>query len=54
MHRALKQVLRWGLVPRNACEAVNLPRPQKKEITQLEAASEAGDRLEALKRHHER
>lgn len=55
MHRALKQALRWGLVPRNACEAVDPPKPQKKEITPLsrdEARrlldSVRGDRLEAL------
>ena len=55
MHRALKQALRWGLVPRNVCEAVDPPKPQKKEITPLsrdearrllETARE--DRLEAL------
>ena len=55
MHRALKQALRWGLVPRNACEAVDPPKPQKKEITPL-SRDEArrlleavcGDRLETL------
>jgi integrase len=55
MRRALKQALRWGLVPRNVSEAVDPPRPHKKEIRPLsrdearrllEAAR--GDRLEAL------
>jgi integrase len=55
LHRALDQALRWGLVPRNVSEAVDLPKLQKKEIRPLsgdegrrllEAAR--GDRLEAL------
>ncbi len=55
LHKALKQAMKWGLVPRNATEAVDVPRPQKKEIHPLapeqakrllEAAQ--GDRLEAL------
>src|SRR5215217_1239123 len=55
LHRALKQALRWGLVPRNVAEAVDPPRVPKKEITPLspeqaraflEAARD--DRLEAL------
>ena len=55
IHRALKQALRWGLVPRNVSEAVDPPKAQRKEIrpltpeqvrTLLKAAQ--GDRLEAL------
>jgi integrase len=55
LHRALKQALRWNLVPRNAAEAVDPPRVRKREIRPLpppearkllEAAR--GDRLEAL------
>lgn len=55
LHKALKQAMKWGLVPRNVAEAVDAPRPQKKEIHPLapeqvkrflEAAQ--GDRLEAL------
>ena len=55
MHRALKQAVRWGLVPRNVSEAVDPPRIYRKEMrplspvqarTFLEAARE--DRLEAL------
>ena len=57
LHRALKQALRWGLVPRNVSEAVDPPKVHRKEITPLSpaqaraflsAASEAGDRLQAL------
>jgi integrase len=55
LHRALNQALRWGLVPRNVSEAVDLPKLQKKEIRPL-SADEARrlleearwDRLEAL------
>jgi integrase len=55
LHRALKQALRWGLVPRNVAEAVDPPKPQKDEIKPLtrdearrllDAAHD--DRLEAL------
>ena len=55
LHKALKQAVRWGLVPRNVTEAVTSPRPAKKEIhpltpsearTLLEAAK--GERFEAL------
>jgi integrase len=55
LHRALKQALRWGLVPRNVAEAVDPPKVPRKDVTPLspeqarvflEAAR--GDRLEAL------
>jgi integrase len=55
IHRALKQALRWGLVPRNVSEATDPPTAQRKEIrpltpeqvrTLLKTAQ--GDRLEAL------
>jgi integrase len=55
LHRALKQALRWGLVPRNVAEAVDPPKVHKKDVAPLspeqarvflEAAR--GDRLEAL------
>lgn len=57
LHRALKQAHRWGLVTRNVAEAADPPKVYKKEVTPLspdqarvflEAAREAGDRLEAL------
>ncbi len=55
LHRALKQALRWGLVPRNVCEAVDPPKLVSEEVdallpeearTFLDAAR--GDRFEAL------
>ena len=55
LHKALKQAVRWGLVPRNVTEAVTSPRPAKKEIhpltprqarTLLDAVK--GERFEAL------
>jgi integrase len=55
LHKAIKQALRWGLVPLNVCEAVDPPRIHREEIhplspkqarALLEAARE--DRLEAL------
>jgi integrase len=57
LRKALKQALLDGLVPRNVCEAVKPPKVERKEITPLdreqvkallEAARDAGDRLEAL------
>ena len=54
-HKALKQAVRWALVPRNVADAATAPRPTKKEKRPftpdqaralLEAAS--GDRFEAL------
>lgn len=36
LHRALKQALRWELVPRNVCEVVDPPRVVTKEITPLD------------------
>ena len=55
LHRALKQAVRWGLVPRNVCEDVDRPRLQREEMLPLcrEQARRLlkvteGDRLEAL------
>lgn len=55
LHRALRDALRWGLVPRNVCDVVGPPRVARKEIQalgpdgarQLLKAAE-GDPLEAL------
>ena len=55
LHRSLKQAVKWGLIPRNMAEAVDPPRPTRKEINPL-SPEEArkllevarGDRLEAL------
>ena len=57
LHRALKQAVRWSLIPRNVSEAVDPPKVQREEIrplsregarTLLQTARETGDRLEAL------
>jgi integrase len=32
LHRALKQAVKWNLVPRNVCDAVDPPRVSKKEM----------------------
>lgn len=48
MHRALKQALRWGLVPRNVSEAVDPPKLQRKEIKPL-SRGEARRLLEAAR-----
>jgi integrase len=55
IHRALKQALRWGLVPRNVSEAADPPKAQRKEIRPLSSEqvrallkAASGDRFEAL------
>lgn len=57
LHKALKRAVQWGMIPRNAAAAVTPPRPDKPDVqtldavqvqTLLAAASETGDRLEAL------
>ena len=57
LHKALGQAVRDGLVPRNVTEAVKVPQVKRKEVKPLsaeetkrflKAASEAGDRFEAL------
>jgi integrase len=55
LNKALKQAVADGLIPRNVCEAVKPPRPQKREISPLSPDQarrflEAcrGERLEAL------
>lgn len=55
LHRALKQALRWGLVPRNVAQAVDIPKLVNEEVEAL-SPEEAraflkaarGDRFEAL------
>ena len=55
LHKALKQALRWGLVPRNVADDVDAPKVHKEEVTPL-TTEEArklletarGERLEAL------
>jgi integrase len=55
IHKALKDAVKWRLVPYNVADAVTPPRPNKPEITPLSAyqvnvllAESRGDRLEAL------
>jgi len=55
VRKALKDAVRWRLVPYNVADAVTPPRPTKPEITPLSAeqvkvllAAARGDRLEAL------
>src|SRR5918993_2394294 len=55
IYKALKQAVRWQLIPRNVAEAVNPPKAPKAEInplslTQVKALlnSARGDRFEAL------
>ena len=57
LHKALKQAVMDGLIPRNATEAVKPPQPTREEMRPLtpeqaklllQVAHESGDRLEAL------
>lgn len=48
IHRALEQAARWNLVGRNAADAVDAPRPQRKEMTAL-TADQARHLLDAAK-----
>ena len=55
LHKALKQAVRWSLIPRNVTEAVDPPRPSAREIRPLGVeqvkkllVAAKGDRLEAL------
>jgi integrase len=55
LHRALRQAVRWGLVPRNVAAEVDPPRVRTPEITPLSPAearallgAAKGNRLEAL------
>ncbi len=57
LHKALSQAVRWNLIPRNPADSVKAPTASTKEMHPLsapearrllEAAREAGDRLEAL------
>ena len=48
LHRALKQALRWGLVPRNVTEAVDVPKLVHEEVRAL-SPEEARVFLEAAR-----
>lgn len=48
LHRALEQALRWGLAPRNVADAVDAPKPARREMQAL--TPEQADRfLEATR-----
>jgi integrase len=55
LHKALRQAVRWGRVPRNVTDAVTPPKLVRKEMQPLSPAqalafleAASGDRLEAL------
>jgi integrase len=55
LHRACKQALRWGMIPRNPVDAVEAPRVARREMhvwtteqAQAFLGAAKGDRLEAL------
>jgi integrase len=55
LHRAFKQAVKLGMVPRNVCDAVEAPRVARKEVQALTGEQVAklfraagGDRMEAL------
>jgi integrase len=55
LHKALEQAVRWGIVPRNVCNATTPPKPNPEEIRPLDAEqarrlleASCGNRLEAL------
>jgi integrase len=50
LHKALSNAVRWGLVPRNVCDMVTVPRTSKPEIHPL-TAKEAQKLLETAKGH---
>jgi integrase len=55
LQRALKQAVRWSMIPRNVCEAVEVPQVRREEIQPLNAEqarsllrTARGERLEAF------
>jgi integrase len=55
LHRALKQAVRWGLLPRNVCQDVDRPRLRREEMRPLDRGqvrrllkTAQGERFEAL------
>jgi integrase len=55
VHRALKQGVRWDMIPRNVCEAVDVPQVRREAMRPLNASqarkllrTASGERLEAL------
>jgi integrase len=50
LHRALRQAVLWGLMPRNPTEAVTVPRPTRREMHTL-TEEEVGRLFEATRGH---
>ena len=50
LHKALDNAVRWGLVPRNVCDAVSVPRQTRYEIQPF-TNDQAQQLLEAVKGH---
>ena len=50
LHRALDNAVQWGLVPRNVCDAVSLPRRTRHEIQPL-TKDQAQQLLESVRGH---
>ena len=55
MHRALKQAMRWSMVSRNVCDAVDVPQVRREEMQPMNAEqtrrllrTASGERLEAF------
>jgi integrase len=55
LHPALKQGVRWSMIPRNVCEGVDVPQVRREEMRPLNAEqarrllrSASGERLEAF------
>ena len=55
MHRALKQAMRWSMVSRNVCEAVDVPQVRREQMQPMNAEqtrrllrTASGERLEAF------
>jgi integrase len=55
LHRALEQAVRWNMIPRNVCDAVDVPQVRREEMRPLDAEqtrrllrTASGERLEAL------
>ena len=55
VHRAMKQAVRWNMIPRNVCETVDVPQVRREEMRPLNAEqarrllwTASGERLEAF------
>jgi len=52
LHKALDHAVRWGLAPRNVCDAVSLPKRTRHEIQPLDEM-QARQLLTAARGHHD-